>query len=254
MYTYETTSDAYLAALREVWRCPDFDVAPRGRETREKINYMFCVSRPTSRPIETASKDRNEVMARYTEAEMRLYATGERDAKVWSDLASKFWGGLANPDGTINSNYGWMINFRKIIPKTYEGALHYYMNHPRYETAWSWAIESLATDPNSRQAFVRFSTPDFQWYGNKDQPCTMHMHFMLRNAALHATTVMRSNDLVKGLAYDLPYFCMLLEKMAEDLREIGVLCSIGSYYHLSHSMHIYERDERLVLDMIGEES
>ena len=232
MDSFLTTSEAYLAALAALLDRPDWTVGPRGMATRELMNWQLVVERPTSSLVVTASAARNATIARYCETERGLYLAGERSAEVWAERASKFWLGLANPDGTVNSNYGELMMVRRDMP----GGL----------TAWEWARESLVADPDTRQAFVRVSRPEHQWRGNRDQVCTMHLHFMLRGGRLHATAVMRSCDAVKGLAYDAPWFCWCLEVMATSLA-----VPVGTYAHLAHSLHLYERDVALAERMLG---
>lgn len=252
---YDTVSEAYLAVLREVWTKSDHECRPRGMWIREKLNYSFSIDRPSAKPIETHDLERNKVIAQYTEAEKALYRKGVRSAATWSTEASKFWSKIANPDGTVNSNYGWMTRWRRIVPKVFESAQRYGLidgTRDHYDTAWDWAVKSLAADRDSRQAFVHFNTPDFQWYGNKDQPCTMHMQYFIREDRLSATTVMRSQDVVKGLAYDLPWFCSQIYEMQKELVKYDVVVDIGTYTHFVGSMHAYLCDEPTILKMLGD--
>ena len=45
----------------------------------------------------------------------------------------------------------------------------------------------------------------------------------------------------------MPWFCYLLEKMANDVH-----ARVGSYSHIAHSMHLYESDFKTALDMLGD--
>ena len=157
------------------------------------------------------------------------------------------WQEIANPDGTVNSAYGHLI---------WNVASCGNYNYSSMETCtpWQWAVDSLIDDRDSRQAFVRFSLPEHQWHGNRDQVCTMHMNFLIRDDRLHACVVMRSQDVVRGLVYDLPFFCLLQSMMLGELREAYPNLELGEYRHLSHSMHMYVEDTDMVKRMIGEES
>jgi thymidylate synthase len=230
--TYETTSQAYLAALSGLLASPDYLVGPRGQPCREWLDAALTVERPASGPIVTESEGRNAKMANYLAAETELYLSGELRASVWAERASRFWTKLADGRGLIHSNYGWLALYNR---STRDGL-----------TQWEWAKQSLRSDPDSRQAFVRFSLPEHQYVGNKDQVCTMHMIFHLRGGGLRGTVVMRSCDVVKGLAYDMPWFVLLLEKMAGEL---GV--PVGTYTHFCHSLHLYERDVETAREMLG---
>lgn len=232
MNIYETTSEAYMDTLRKVWECPDYICEPRGKETHECMNYMFKVLRPTPDPIVTKCPERNQVIAKYTEAEFELYAKGERQASEFAKMAP-FWLNVANPDGTVNSAYGYKVWYDK--------------NTPEGKTQWEWCKERLLADLYSRQAVMFFGTPASQYEGNKDQACTLSGTFLIRGGRLHLSMVMRSNDVVRGLAYDMPWFCLLLREMAKEVNRL-----VGSYTHFAHSMHIYTSTKARVQAMLGE--
>ena len=118
-------------------------------------------------------------------------------------------------------------------------------------TPWEWCVESLKNDKDTRQAILRFSLPEHHWKGNKDFVCTLHGNFVIRNNKLNLSIVMRSNDLMLGLVYDLPWFISLMYKMRDELKDTYPDLEIGHYTHLAHSMHIYERDEEKIKKMIG---
>lgn len=261
MKIYQTTSEAYLGTLEDVFRTPDFRSAPRGQACREKLDYTFRVLEPTNNAIETRDPERNQVIRGYTDKEVALYESCSNFAEDFGK-ASKFWLNLANPDGTVNSAYGYLIWANKShgskFETEYEEIPYYDSNagkvlsaKPKMRTPWEWAKESLIRDKDTRQAILRFSLPTHQWMGNKDQTCTMHGNFLIREDKLHLSLVMRSNDLVKGLVYDMPWFCGLIDKMVEELKPHYPTLIKGHYTHTVHSLHIYERDSETIQKMLG---
>jgi hypothetical protein len=53
---------------------------------------------------------------------------------------------------------------------------------------------------------------------------------------------MRSSDVILGLVYDVPAFTLFQELLALQLsQELGREIGLGSYTHLSASLHVYER-------------
>lgn len=255
MKRFETTHEAYLQALRDVWFEPEFKAAPRGIPVREILNYSFCVEKPTSESIVTFDTDRNVVIDSYTQKETELYDSGTNKAEDFAK-ASKFWTKLANPDGTVNSAYGHLIWKNKSHGNRWDGysedrARSGIAMIPVWRTPWEWSKLSLEQDKDTRQAILRFSLPEHQWVGNKDQTCTMHGNFLIRDDKLHFTIVMRSNDLMKGLVYDLPWFVSLMDKMVDELKPKYPTLTKGTYTHTVHSMHIYEKDEDSILKMLG---
>lgn len=221
----ESSSGAYASILRYFlssdggWhRCK-----PRGLACREVLNAWTAVHRPSDEPIATADEERNAKIRRYTNAEFDLYERGANDVREFAKHAP-FWMPLANKDGTINSSYG------KIVWKD--------RTHDQgTKTPWEWARESILADADTRQALVQFVQPRHFVWGTKDLVCTCHGWFAARQGKLDLTVVMRSNDVVRGFVYDVPWFCHLLLKMA---REVGL--EVGRYEHLAHSLHLYESD------------
>lgn len=232
MGEYQTTSAAYLAVLAELVDRPEYVVAPRGLPCREVTDLCFTVLEPDDLPLRTFDPVRDGVTASYLVAEKELYSSGELRASEWARRASKFWSGIANEDGTVNSNYGHLVFVERSLPGG--------------RTPWEWARDSLRRDPDTRQAYVRVALPRHQADGVQDQVCTLHLNFLLRGGRLDLTVVMRSNDVTKGLAFDMPWFCGLIARMAGDVGAIP-----GRYHHFAHSMHVYDRDLPTVLAMLG---
>ncbi len=263
---YKNIHEAYLGTLADIYDNPDSISAPRGQKVREKFNYQFTIVNPEPDNIITKDLERNLVIEEYSNKEFNLYESGTNLAKDFGE-ASKFWLKLANPDGTVNSAYGYLIfknrshgntTFERGWPKTdpkYPGVLLY----PRpgeveghcLRTPWEWALESLKADKDTRQAIMRFSLPEHFYKGNKDFTCTLHAYFQIRNNKLDLTVNMRSNDLTLGLVYDLPWFISLIHKMKNELSNTYPDLEIGSYTHYVHNIHIYDRDEDKILKMLG---
>jgi len=118
-------------------------------------------------------------------------------------------------------------------------------------TPWDWAITTLKLDKDSRQALMHFNTPDFLWLGNKDVVCTLSIQLFIRNEELHMFVDMRSNDVVRGLVYDAPWFASIMAKALEELRQTYPNLQLGYYTHYAHSMHVYEAQYEIAEKMIG---
>ena len=243
MKKYKTTHEAYLETIRDVLYCAEYESAPRGQPILEKTDYTFRVENPKSEPIKTLDENRNKTIELYTQKEMDLYNSGSNLLQDFAK-ASSFWKKIANPDQTVNSAYGHLIWFNKS------------QGHKRFEntsrTPWQWAKESLIKDKDTRQAVMSFSLPEHKWLGNKDQVCTLHGNWLIRDDKLNLSIVMRSNDLSKGLVYDLSWFVSLIEKMVNELRPYYPNLQVGHYTHTAHSIHIYKKDIPQMKKMIGE--
>ncbi len=259
---YLNIHEAYLGTLADIYDNPDSVSAPRGQRVREKFNYQFTILNPTMDPIITKDLERNKVIDSYSKKEFDLYDSCTNLAEDFGK-ASKFWLKLANPDGTVNSAYGYLIWKNKshgsdfeqeqvcVQPPRFEGDGSIHHLRPKRRTPWEWAKESLISDVDTRQAVLRFSLPEHFWKGNKDFTCTLHAYFQIRDNKLSLTVNMRSNDLTLGLVYDLPWFISLIYKMRDELKDVYPDLKIGNYTHYVHNIHIYDRDEDKILRMLG---
>lgn len=256
--SYATIHDAYLGTLADVYDNPDSVSSPRGQKVRECFNYQFTILNPTMDSIVTKDPERNKVIDSYSKKEFDLYESCDNTAEAFGK-ASKFWLKLANPDGTVNSAYGYLIWKLKSHGSDFETEL---VNHPLFEegvyvtkpvrrTPWEWCLHALRSDKDTRQAILRFSLPEHFWAGNKDFTCTLHGYFQIRNNKLSLTINMRSNDLTLGLVYDLPWFISLIYKMRDELKDVYPDLEIGEYTHYVHNIHIYDRDQDKILKMLG---
>ena len=183
MKIYEDIHSAYLGSLKDVYFNADYRSAPRGLPIREKLDYTFRVLNPSNEPIKTLDLERNKVIASYTDKETELYNSCTKSAEDFGK-ASKFWLNLANPDGTVNSAYGYLIwanhshgsDFEQTLvdyPLSVNGQVKHFV--PVRRTPWDWAKQCLIADKDSRQAILRFSLPEHQWVGNKDQLSLIHI-------------------------------------------------------------------------------
>jgi len=245
MTIFNSVHTAYAATCIKILLQPEHISAPRGQKILERLDYSFGIDNPAAEAIRTNDEDRNKVIAAYFEKEKELYNSCTNKVMDF-EKASKFWSKLQNPDGTVNSAYGHLLWYKKSQGNKQFGK--------EFMTPWEWAKVSLIQDKDSRQAVAHFSLPEHHWVGNKDQVCTLHATFTIRDNKLHLSVVMRSNDVVKGLAYDLPWFVSLMDRMLADLQPTYPELTKGTYRHLAHSMHIYERDIETVRRMLGQVS
>jgi thymidylate synthase len=243
--TYATTSEAYLAVVNSLlYSTETIRSAPRGQGIREFLYYQFTVDTPSWDPIQTLDPERNSRLDAYTKAEFLLYQRCEKTAEEFGK-ASKFWLKLANPDGTVNSAYGWLLFADRSCGNTV------FEENGVTRTPWEWARLSLLTDKDTRQAIVKFHKREHLWVGNKDQVCTLYANFHIRNDKLHMVVRMRSNDVILGLPFDMPYFCHLQERMRKELLQTYPNLQLGTYTHSADSFHLYDRDVEKAYRLIG---
>ena len=168
---------------------------------------------------------------RYAAGELLCYIRGTNKKEDFA-FYSKSWDKLANPDGTINSAYGYRM-FHPVFDENTETRFHY-------------ALTQLLENSDTKNAIVmmrddRDLHPDHQ----KDRCCTLCLCFNIRDGKLNCHTIMRSQDLWLGLPYDVFCFTRLMQIMLYNYNaacEDGKEVQLGTYTHQVLNLHLYEKD------------
>jgi len=199
----------------------------RGLKTRELAGTVHIT---LENPNEAVCKLPSRKMSyEYLQAEMDWYLSGSLFVDVIGKNA-KMWKVLADSNGTVNSNYGFLALVEKWSGKS----------------QLEWCISRLKKDVHTRQAVINYNQPRHKYDDVKDFVCTISQQFIVRNGMLDTVVYMRSNDLIYGLSYDMPWFCYLLKKVA---KETGL--KVGKYEHIAASLHVYEKHFNTLKDMAG---
>lgn len=236
---YNNANDAYNALFAGLFLEGE-ESAPRGLKIKEVRDVSIKILRPWDNIIYS----RNRMLPpRYLAGEYFWYKSGSN--KV-DDIAkfSKFWLNIQNPNGTVNSNYGYYAfnkEYWKKHQKIYEILTEDSEQEGQsvkmrdYSCWWDYIKALLKADPDSRQAVIMIPTGYTE--STKDTCCTPFVQFFIRNNKLEMHTCMRSNDIVKGFANDVFQFTMWQGRMADEL---GL--EMGPYNHYASSLHLYETD------------
>lgn len=203
------------------------EVSPRGLLTRELSNVWLRLEEPENWLV--TLPERGIDMA-YLEGEMAWYKSGS--LKVDGIVKhSKFWETLADAEGNVNSNYGYLV----FLQGTHDGKNQY-----------DWCLEKIKQDPETRQAVINYNQPEHKYPGNKDFVCTLTQSFRQRDGVIDTTVHMRSNDLIYGLTYDIAWFVFVLKRLCDDTGY-----SMGCYNHFAESLHVYERHFDMLKKIAG---
>ena len=198
----------------------EYDSSPRGMKIKEALAVSFSISNPRDRGIFNPAR---KFKTHYTVAECLWYLSGN-DKTDWISYYAPFWSRISDDGETANSAYGARI----------------FKQHNRIAggqlVQWDWVKNELKEDPDSRRAIIHIKSPWDSTHAKLDVPCTLALQFLIRDDRLHLVVNMRSSDLILGIANDVPAFTMLQELMAFEL---GV--GLGTYIHVSNSLHVYER-------------
>lgn len=167
------------------------------------------------------------------EREFRWYQSMSRNVNDIEPPVPEIWKRVADPDGYVNSNYGWMI--------WSEANGYQYQN----------AVEELKRNPDSRRAVMIYQRPsmwrEYDRDGMSDFVCTNAVQYLVRphglggDPVVDAIVQMRSSDLIFGYKGDLYWQQRVLGMVSEDL---GI--PPGNIYWQAGSAHVYERHFYLV--------
>ena len=195
--------------------------APTVGNTRELNNVKITLTDITNNIVSVRG-----ISPSYLFGELLWYFNGDNSLKFISQF-SKFWESISDDGKTCNSAYGYLIQKKHGFNQIEK------------------VIKILTDEPNSRRAKININFPNEKVDTTKDEPCTMSLHFMIRNGKLDCTAVMRSNDIWFGFPYDVAFFTELQKYIARELN-VGY----GTYTHFAVSLHVYERDLKKVSDVV----
>lgn len=213
----EDFREGYLNLLQIVLESGD-EVSPRGMRTKEIRDCVFTLKDVTQAPIGVGRKLPLKIVA----TEAIQFMAGVSDLQQLDAASNGNFTRFSDDGITLAGAYG-----------------------PRIAQQLGDVVNKLTVDPDSRQAGVTVWRGDENREPSKDVPCTLSMFFSIRDAKLHMSVTMRSNDVWLGTAIDVPVFCQLQRCMAWAL---GV--EPGSYTHHAISLHMYEAQWETVHDLL----
>lgn len=193
--------------------------------TYEILNYSFCLPNPRDRLLFHPRR--------------RLNLTAAIGRFTWMMSGSNLLSGIEfyDPKARDFSDDG------VTVPGSSDGAR---LLRPRSgPNQIENVIELLKNDHSTRRAAVAIYAAEDAGRESRDIPCTMGLVFNIRLGGLHATTIMRSNNAVRVLPYDVFLFSLVAELVASAA---GV--PLSSYNHFAVSMHVYEKDVSLVREIL----
>lgn len=222
-FTGQSADDVWRAAAGELLDSPDHTHTGRNGLTREILPCILRIQDPRRRWILSRRPAYNPAFGL---VEFVWIITGNNESRVLN-----YWNpGLPKYSGT---------------GEHYHGAYGFRLRREFGVDQIRRAFDVLTNAPETRQAVLQIWKPDIDMPKgdgepvSKDIPCNVMSLLKVRNGQLHWTQIMRSNDIMRGLPYNIIQFTLLQEVMASWL---GL--DLGEYFHLSDSLHIYEEDVR----------
>lgn len=220
-------NNIYFYLLEELLMSPQYVSSPRNQKIHEFIGCQFSIDPNLGVHLDwtkTGYPERQSIYDNYCKKELDWYLSGNLDA---SSAPAKFWLTLADDDGKITSNYGYLTLYDK----------KYKVKCGDYITGYEYILNTLKDDPDSRRAVMHYGESKNFWEGNKDTPCCANNQFFIRNNELICIVNFRSWDIFLGVPYDIEFIAHLQNRLAIDLnvKPGKIICNAGS-------LHLYEKD------------
>ena len=204
--------------FKEKLKNEDFVTDKTGVKTIEIINASFFADQDAI--FGTPNLD-------YIERELQWYKSKSLNVNDIPGGAPEIWKMVANPNGRINSNYGWCI--------------YSFENGDQFNKV----VEELKRNPDSRRGTMIYNRPsmhyDFNNSGMSDFMCTNAVQYLIRDGKVNALVYMRSNDAVFGYKNDYAWQKHVLQEVCDELN-----LPMGSIYWNVASLHVYERHFKFV--------
>jgi thymidylate synthase len=188
------------------------------KELKELINYSATLVNPKIRT--SMSLDRKLVKSKF--AEFAWYLSKEDDKDYIKPYIS-LYDFEEQENNKILGAYGSKI----------------FGSDNGQKSQYERVIEQILKRKTTKQAYLVISEKEnykFREDKHKSPPCTIGLHFYVRDSKLNLTCYMRSNDAYYGLPHDLFCFTML-----QELISFRTNIPLGIYTHNSTSMHIYDK-------------
>lgn len=215
-FEFESLDTAYPHLLKAILE-EGHEVSPRGMLTKEITPVTITITNPRKRLITHPVRKLNYG---FTIGEALWYLSGTDDVEQVAHY-NKQWRNYSDDGKTLNGAYGKRI--------------FQYEENGEIINQIEAVIEKFKQDKDSRHGTVLIFKPSDLIKTTKDVPCNNMLRFSIRNNKLQLMNVVRSNDIVFGLPYDIHFFTLLQELVAARL---GV--ELGNYVHVVDSLHLYE--------------
>lgn len=203
----------------------------RGQKCRN-VHNMAVVMPGNDMPIITNFKARG-LNLEYAKKEWLWYIGADpKDDSI--EKHASMWKKLKQPDGSYFSNYGQYIFGGEGVSQ------------------FDYVVQTLIDDPNSRRASMSLLRREHLFPENTDTVCTYAINFTIEEGQLLMTVMMRSNDVIFGFTNDAFCFSQLFLFMHAMLQERMPSLKIGTYTHITNSMHVYERHFDMIYNIVAQ--
>lgn len=212
--------------------------SPRNRPTKELHPTTAFITDPRKRVMTCMGRMINFPFAL---AEVIQLITGQNDAQALAYYSSRIIAQQGDgPKGTPH----WELGVTRFNAAYGERMRDYAasatdknnMLEPQRVDQLEHVIQTLVADPESRQASIVLSHPIYDNYTKitNDRACNVYAHAMIRNGRLDWMQIIRSNDAIWGIPYNIMQWSHVQEWVAVSL---GV--PMGHMFIVQDSFHVY---------------
>jgi thymidylate synthase len=222
-------NDYYAAVCRTLME-HGIETSPRGKLTKELHPTTVALDDPRMRIVTCHGRVLNIPFAL---AEVIQILTGQNDAQALSFYNRRIVGIQGDgPRGTPN----WEKHVER-FNAAYGERMRNFDGPGGGTDQLEHVIETLKRDSDSRQASIVLSHPYYDNFINNtvDRACNVYAHAMIRDDRLDWMQIIRSNDAVWGIPYNLFQWGHVMEYVA---RAVGV--KVGHMFIVQDSFHVYE--------------
>jgi len=222
----ESFEQIYHNVLEEIDSNPEFKGQARGNGFKEITNLSFELTNPRNNVVRNPERNFN------------------------FEFAKKFFEWMMAGDSDITKLTGVNANAKNFmangeLPDNFSTAYG-----PRVVRQLPRVIELLRQDPGTRRAVIHVLEENDKiiWDvdTNLEYPCTHAYQFMIRNGKLNMYVLMRSNNMVLTVCYDVWNTSNLLLHVANEL---GI--EAGSLHFNCTSAHFFDTEQPLVDKILG---
>jgi thymidylate synthase len=146
----------------------------------------------------------------YLFGELIWYLSGDKRVGYISKYSS-FWNNLVNDKNEINSNYGYLVFYKKYKQRLFSLKIN------KHYTGFEWCVSQFVKDMYTRQAVILYNDKDYYYDNNKDFICTQTQQFLIRDNELISIVYIRSSDIIFGLTYDIVWWNFVQQQICNTL-------------------------------------